>query len=421
MKDRLNILLLGRGGRESAIAGALLRSPRISMLHSAPATIEGAVHAALNPMDFDAVADYAEANMIDLVVIGPEAPIVGGIADVLNQRGIKAIAPSAEAARLEGSKEFAKEFMSRHAIPTPRFMPVTIDTLDEGIAFLEALPGPYVIKANGLAAGRGVVITDSVDEAKNTLHDMLEGLFAASSETVIIEEYKEGLEYSIILALDGEDYRILPVAHDYKRLSDGNTGPNTAGMGAISSPRLEDSEFLEIIEKTIIRPTLRGLKEEEIDFCGFLYLGVLYADGLPMLLEYNVRLGDPETQAILPRIETDFIDLLEGIADRTLAIKRLSISGLSTASVVVAEGGYPGNVKKGERVDLPTLPPDGCAVLTGSVTYSPDGIPVADGARVATAVATADTIEKAALKATALAGEIRFDNAIFRTDIGSGW
>ena len=158
------------------------------MLHSAPATIEGAVHAALNPMDFDAVADYAEANMIDLVVIGPEAPIVGGIADVLNQRGIKAIAPSAEAARLEGSKEFAKEFMSRHAIPTPRFMPVTIDTLDEGIAFLEALPGPYVIKANGLAAGRGVVITDSVDEAKNTLHDMLEGLFAASSETVIIEE-----------------------------------------------------------------------------------------------------------------------------------------------------------------------------------------------------------------------------------------
>lgn len=419
MKEQLNILLLGRGGRESALAARLLESPRTALLHTAPARTENAIHADLSPLDFDGVADYAEANMIDMVIVGPEAPIVGGLSDILRDRGIKVIAPDASAARLEGSKEFAKEFMSRHAIPTPRFMTVTAETVEEGSAFLDSLAGPYVVKANGLASGKGVFITDSLDQAKIKMHDMLEGLFASSSETVVIEEFRHGTEFSVILALDGEDYIILPVAHDYKRIGVGDTGPNTAGMGAVSSPLFEKPEFIELVEKTIIRPTLRGFREEGIDYNGFLYLGIIESDGLPMLLEYNVRLGDPETQAILPRLKSDIVDLLEGIADRTLAIKRIDVSDESTAAVVVAAPGYPGPVQKGEFIEGLYDPSPALTIYPGSVTYDIEGRPVSDGARVATAVAIAPTIEEAALRATASAQKIQFPGCLFRTDIGA--
>lgn len=418
MKDNLNILLLGRGGRESALADKLLQSPRTSILHTAPGKHPGAINAPLNPLDFDAVADYAEANMIDLVVIGPEAPIVGGLGDILRERGIKAIAPDIECAKLEGSKEFAKEFMTMNAIPTPRFMTVTADTLDEGIRFLDSQPGPYVVKANGLAAGRGVVITPSLDEAKMTLKDMLEGLFNESSETVVLEEYKDGKEYSVFLAVDGEDYIMLPTARDYKRLGEGDTDVNTAGVGAVSSPEFEDEDFMKMIEKTIIIPTIRGLKAEGMDYNGFLYLGLIYSDGLPMLLEYNVRLGDPETQAIMPRIESDIVDILEGLADRTLALKKIKINNnLSTSAVVLTADGYPGPTKKGGVVSGLDDKPEHCILYPGSVKYGADGVPVVDGGRIATVVGTGDSLKEASDRAQKAAETINFEGKKYRSDI----
>lgn len=341
MQQQLDILILGHGGREKALARILRRSKRCVRLYAdLVSPEEGVTAVSLDPLDFEGVAAFCRDNGIDLVVVGPEAPVVAGIRDYLDDapglENLKVIAPLAAAARLEGSKEYAKEFMAESGIPSPRFMPVDEDTLQEGLSFLDSLPAPYVIKADGLAGGRGVAIVDDLAEAKDILEDMVvDGLKGEAGRKVLIEEYVAGRECSVIVATDGEDYLALPVARDYKRLNDGDEGPNTPGMGAYSPVGFADDEFLSKVEKWIIAPTLRALKEREIDYQGFLYFGLMDLEGEPVLLEYNARLGDPEAQAILPRITSDFVDVLEGITDRTVGIKRVSVSEEASVAVVI--------------------------------------------------------------------------------------
>lgn len=419
MKETLSILLIGKGGRESALAAKLLQSPRLKTLHTTPLQVEGALHAGIAALDFEALARYVEENGIDMVVVGPEAPIVAGIHDALEGTGAKIIAPDRNCARLEGSKEFSKEFMIRHAIPSPRFMSVTSETLDEGLSFLDSLQPPYVVKADGLAAGRGVFITESLGEAKDMLREMISGLFGESSKTVIIEEHIEGKECSFFFAVDGEDYIMLPSAKDYKRYGDGDTGMNTAGLGAISPSAADNEEFEQKVVNRILLPTLRGLKEEGFDYRGFLYLGLTDCGGEPVIFEYNVRLGDPEAQVILPRIESDLIDLLEGIADRTLALKRLTVNPAVSAGIVLAAKGYPGIPVRGDVVSgIEQAEESGCRVYKGAVSLNEEGDTVTDGGRIATVVAMASCETEAAEKAYRGAEMIHFDGKYCRHDIG---
>ncbi len=421
MKEKLKILLIGRGGREGALAAKILKSPRTEVLLTLPGEYPGAIHKDISSLDFENISNLVQREGIDLVVVGPEAPIVAGIKDALSPLGVKVIAPDKECARLEGSKEFAKEFMISNAIPSPRFMSVTADTLDEGLGFLDSQNPPYVLKADGLAAGRGVLIIDNLDEAKATLRTMIEGLFGDSSTTTIVEEFVEGPECSLFFAIDGEDYKYLGSARDYKRLEDGDKGLNTAGLGAIS-PALSsecDSVLVENIEKRILLPTLRGLKEEGMEFQGFLYLGVKDVDGEPVLLEYNVRLGDPETQVIIPRLQSDIVDLFEGIADRTLALKKVSLSPLHSAGIVLAATGYPSNPRKGDPIEgLEAAAQSGATVYTGAVRKDSSGQLLTDGGRVVTVVAVGESSREAAEKAYQAADKILFEGKYCRTDIG---
>lgn len=419
MKEKLNILLLGRGGRESAMAAAILRSPRTASLHMSGVPLPGAIHSGLHTLDFGGVEEYVREHQIDLVVPGPEAPIVEGIADALHHCGVACIAPAADAARLEGSKEFAKEFMSRHAIPTPRFMTVTPEWIEEGYSFIDSLQPPYVLKADGLAAGKGVIITATPEEAKDTMREMLEGLFDQSSHTVIIEEYAPGEECSVFLAVTGEEYAFIGTARDYKRLKTGNLGPNTAGMGALSPAPLASKEFLDKVDRRILRPTLRGLREEGIEYNGFLYLGIVESAGEPMLLEYNVRLGDPESQSLLPRLVSDFVDVLAAIADRHAAAVRPVLGDARGVAVVAASQGYPGPVTKGAEITgLRAAEATGATILAGAMRRLPDGTLLTDGARVLTAVGCAPDTPTAAAKALEAMERINFEGMVYRTDIG---
>lgn len=341
MQQDLNILILGKSDREKALARHLVRSPRCKSLFTQIGGLPSTKKIEINASNSEAIAAFCAENDIDILIPGSERLILGGIRNYIESSPaaskVKVIAPLSEAALLEGSKEFAKEFMAEEGIPTPRFMPVDSETLPEGISFLESLPGPYVIKADGLADGEGVFITPSLDEAKDILNDMIHGLLGEASEKVLIEEFVKGRECTVIIATDGEEYLILPPARDYKRMYDGDSGPNTRGMGAYSPVEFADSAFMEKVRKRIINPTLRGLKTRDIPYSGFLYFGLMEIDGEPILIEYNVRLGDPETQAILPRIESDFVEVLEGIADSTIGEKCLRISPMAAAAIVIIE------------------------------------------------------------------------------------
>lgn len=421
MKEKLNILLLGRGGRESALAAKLLQSPRTATLHTAPASMPGAVHAQIPVDDFDAIEAYIQLHDIDLVIPGNEKAIVAGIFDWMEESGVdvKVIGPNRECAQLEGSKEYAKEFMCRHAIPTARFMPANEDTLEEGFNFLESLEPPYVLKADGMAEGKGVFIIEHLDEAKHMLEDMIQGMFGASSQTVIIEEFMRGREVSMFVAVDGQDYTILGTAHDYKRLHEGNTGLNTAGMGAISPASYLDSDFLDKIERRILQPTLRGMQEEGMDYRGILYLGVIEVEGHPVLLEYNVRMGDPEAQVLLPRMESDLVDLMEGIADRTLAIKRVQLSNLFAVGIVLAAEGYPLTVKRGDLIEgISDARKAGAIVYPGAMSIDEEGRALTDGGRVLTVVALGTHLEEACINAHRAASLITFPGLQKRDDIG---
>lgn len=420
MKEKLNILLLGSGGRESAIAYKLLQSPRTARLWVAPGNASPAFESVDLPLsDFEAIAKFVADNEVDLIFVGPEQPLVDGIADFFADSPVKVIGPCAEAARLEGSKEFAKEFMFRHAIPTARFMTVTADTLEEGEFFLESLQPPYVLKADGLAAGKGVLILPDLEEAKAKLREMLGGMFGQASHTVVIEQYLEGIECSVFVATDGEDYRVLPVAKDYKRIGEGDTGPNTGGMGAVSPVPFADEAFMEKVRTRIIEPTVRGLREEGIDYRGFIFLGLINVGGDPMVIEYNVRLGDPETEVVLPRLKSDLVDLVEGIADRTIALKKVEEDPRAAATVMLVSDGYPGTYRKGMVMEGAETAPEGCILFHAGTRRNAEGKPETAGGRVLAVTAFGPDIHQAAATALKGAESVEFEGKRNRTDIGA--
>lgn len=420
MKDKINILLIGSGGRESAIAWKLAQSERVKNLYVAPGNA-GLTQFALdvNTADFADVKRAVKANDIDMIVVGPEQPLVDGIYDYFKAEmpEVAVIGPSRQGAMLEGSKEFAKEFMMRHAIPTARFMSVTDATLDEGLNFLRALQPPYVLKADGLAAGKGVLILDSLGDAKDSLGDMLGGMFGNASSTVVIEEFLHGIECSVFVLTDGTSYKLLPVAKDYKRVGEGDLGPNTGGMGSVSPVPFADKEFMEKVALRIVEPTLAGLKAEGIDYKGFIFLGLMNVDGEPYVIEYNVRMGDPETQSVMPRIKSDLVDLFEGVAEGNLEMRPMTIDSRAVASVVLVAEGYPGSYEKGKKIScLDEVAP--AIVFHAGTKRAAEGDVVSSGGRVLAVTAYGDDIASAVENAREAAGKVKFDGCYYRRDIG---
>lgn len=419
MKEKVKILLLGSGGRECAIAWKISQSPRLEKLFVAPGNAaKFGTNVALDPMNFEAVKDFVDANEIDMIVVGPENPLVAGIYDYFRDHSVKVIGPSKDAAQLEGSKEFAKEFMFRHHIPTARFMSVTAETIEEGYHFLESLKAPYVLKADGLAAGKGVIILDSLADAKDTLSDMLEGMFGGASATVVIEEFLSGIECSVFVVTDGEDYRLLPVAKDYKRVGEGDTGLNTGGMGSVSPVPFADEAFMEKVVKNIVEPTLKGLKEENLEYRGFIFLGLINVEGDPMVIEYNCRMGDPETEVVMPRLKSDIIDLFEGMADQTLSIKNVEFDERAAVAVMLTSAGYPGDYEKGKVIT--GLDKIGeCLAFHAGTNENERGEVLTNGGRVIALVAYGNDIADAAQKAKAAAAIVDFEGKYLRNDIAN--
>ena len=419
MKEQVKILLLGSGGRECAIAWKISQSPRLEKLFVAPGNAaKFGTNVALDPMNFEAVKDFVDANEIDMIVVGPENPLVAGIYDYFRDHSVKVIGPSKDAAQLEGSKEFAKEFMFRHHIPTARFMSVTAETIEEGYHFLESLKAPYVLKADGLAAGKGVIILDSLADAKDTLSDMLEGMFGGASATVVIEEFLSGIECSVFVVTDGEDYRLLPVAKDYKRVGEGDTGLNTGGMGSVSPVPFADETFMDKVVKNIVEPTLKGLKEENLEYRGFIFLGLINVDGEPMVIEYNCRMGDPETEVVMPRLKSDIIDLFEGMADQTLSIKNVEFDERAAVAVMLTSAGYPGDYEKGKVIT--GLDKIGeCLAFHAGTKENERGEVLTNGGRVIALVAYGNDIADAAQKAKVAAAIVDFEGKYLRNDIAN--
>ncbi len=426
--DSINVLLLGSGGREHAFAWSIARSKRVAKLYIAPGnagTASCGTNVDINPNNFGSVKQFVISNNINLVVVGPEEPLVKGIYNFFAEDGeisnIPVIGPSTEGARLEGSKDFAKAFMTRHNIPTAAYRSFTKKSLDEGLAFLETLKAPYVLKADGLAAGKGVLILDSIDEAKTELANMLNGKFGAASNTVVIEEYLSGIECSVFVATDGTSFKILPVAKDYKRIGVGDTGPNTGGMGAVSPVPFADEQFMEKVTKTIVEPTIAGLKADKIIYKGFIFIGLMNVDGTPKVVEYNVRMGDPETEVVLPRIESDIIGLFEGIAYGKLDKYDLQISPNTAVTVVCVSEGYPGSYEKGFEIkglsmSCPTT--DEGSIVFHAGTTSKAGKILTSGGRVLAVTSFGKSIADAVNKSFNTIQDIEYQGKYYRSDIG---
>jgi len=419
----VNVLLLGSGGREHAFAWKIAQSPRTARLYIAPGNAGTAAlgtNVELSPIHFGSLKQFVLSNNINLVIVGPEEPLVKGIYDFFHDddqiKHVPVIGPSLAGARLEGSKDFAKAFMMRHKIPTAAYQSFTQSELAKGCAFLESLRAPYVLKADGLAAGKGVLILDSLAEAQEELKQMLNGKFGTAGNTVVIEEYLSGIECSVFVATDGRNFRILPVAKDYKRIGEGDTGLNTGGMGAVSPVPFADEQFMDEVRKTIVEPTVAGLAAEKIAYKGFIFIGLMNVDGKPFVIEYNVRMGDPETEAVLPRIESDIMKLFEGIAFGTLDKHTLKISPKTAATVVAVSGGYPGEYRKGMPVTGLDRQTESIVFHAGTVVKR--GKMLTNGGRVVAVTSLGDTLP-AALKTSyeTLAG-ICYDGIRYRRDIG---
>lgn len=421
---KMNILIVGSGGREHALAHKIVQSPKCERLLVAPGnagTAQIAQNVPLNVTDFDAVKTLTIKEDIHMVIVGPEAPLVAGIYDFFKAdpelSQVAVVGPSKEAAQLEGSKEYAKRFMQRHGIPTAAYQSFTSQTVAEGKAFLETLNAPYVLKADGLAAGKGVLILNDLQQAKDELENMLtHQKFGAASSTVVIEEFLDGIELSVFVLTDGKDYKILPNAKDYKRIGEGDTGLNTGGMGAVSPVPFADEAFLKKVEEQVVIPTVNGLKEEGLVYRGFIFVGLIKVGDSPKVIEYNVRMGDPETEVVIPRIDSDLVDLLFALDTQSLAEQEFVVNPQAATTVMLVAGGYPQAYQKGmqinglDKVEDVTVFHAGTALKEGQVVTS--------GGRVMALTALADDYKQALKKSYQNAEKLHFDTMYYRTDIG---
>ena len=417
----MNILLLGSGGRESALAWKLSQSPRCYNLYIAPGnggTGAYGTNVKLSPLDFEGIRRFVADNAIDMIVVGNEDPLVAGIYDYFESDNVLVVGPSKAGAELEGSKDFAKRFMYKHGIPTAAYRSFTAQTVEEGCEFLASLKAPYVLKADGLAAGKGVLIIDNLEEACKSLREMLGGMFGRSSATVVIEEFLSGIECSVFVVTDGNgSYRVLPVAKDYKRIGEGDTGLNTGGMGAVSPVPFADEVFMHKVDERIIKPTVEGLKADGIVYRGFIFLGLINVDGEPMVIEYNVRMGDPETEVVMPRLASDLVDLVEAAAKGNLGDVPAEHDSRPAVTVMAVSGGYPGSYPKGKAIDG-NLQPEDSIVFHAGTSIEADGQLVTSGGRVLAVTSLADTIEAAREKSYKALENIHFDGMYRRGDIG---
>lgn len=418
----MKVLLLGSGGRESALAWKMNQSPLLDKLYIAPGnggTEAFGTNVGIAPTDFEALADFAAREGIDLIVAGNEDPLVAGLADFFKAKGGPAVCgPGKAGAALEGSKDFAKRFMEANGIPTARYRSFTADTIEDGFRFLEELQPPYVLKADGLAAGKGVLILPTLDEAKESLREMLSGMFGKSSATVVIEEFLSGIECSVFVLTDGQGgYRVLPVAKDYKRIGEGDTGLNTGGMGAVSPVPFADGEFMEKVRTRIILPTLEGLKREGIDYRGFIFLGLISVGGEPMVIEYNVRMGDPETEAVMLRVDSDLLQLMNAAAHGDLGDMELKENPLTAVTVMMVSGGYPGSYPKGKEITGLDTVSESIAFHAGTRKEA-DGRVVTSGGRVISVSSLGSDIADALERSYRSIAGIDFEGKYSRRDIG---
>ena len=420
----MNILLLGSGGREHAIAAKIAQSAHCGRLFIAPGnagTAEVGENVKLDINDFEAVAAFVLQHHVTMLVVGPEAPLVAGIADYFAEKpeltDVMVIGPRRQGAMLEGSKDFAKDFMTRHKIPTARYSTFTAETLKEGQAFLKTLKAPYVLKADGLAAGKGVLIEPNLRSAKRSLAEMLDGKFGSASASVVIEEYLSGIELSVFVLTDGQHYLILPPAKDYKRIGEGDTGLNTGGMGSVSPVSFADKTFMKKVEDRIVKPTVRGLRDDKIDYRGFIFIGLMNCGGDPYVIEYNVRMGDPETESVFPRIKSDIVELFEATAHGTLGRCSLRVDQRTAACVMMVAGGYPEAYEKGKEIELGEDVND-VTVFHCGTRRDDDGNLLTAGGRVLCTTALANTLPEALLKSYNRAATITWDGKYLRRDIG---